>query len=202
MPSLTLRSGTSEHGRTAGADSRAREGKVAGCPGDVHELGEDVRWPYGLGRGKLRETFRLNHAREHKQVEGADCRTGGILPLSESRPVPVIPPRIRSTVCSSGGLFPFFLYRFARVVTKKAGEIYAYEYVHGTNPKKKILAAWSPTGADRTVTADLSLGKARLVRAERMPLTPGDVAAVEVPVKAGVASAPLEENPLFLWLEE
>jgi len=93
-------------------------------------------------------------------------------------------------------------YRFARIVTKKAGELYAYEYVHATEPKKKVLVAWSPTGSERTATVELSLGKAKLVRAERTPLAAGDVPAVAVSVKAGTASVALEESPLFLWLEE
>jgi len=93
-------------------------------------------------------------------------------------------------------------YRFARAVTRAPGDLYAFEYVHGADPKKRILAAWSPTGTERKGGAELPLGKARLVRAERMPLVAGDVPAVQVPVKAGVASVPLEESPLFLWLEE
>ena len=60
---------------------------------------------------------------------------------------------------------------------------------------------WSPTGSERTATVELPV-KGKLVRAERMPLAPGDVPAVDVPVKAGVASVPVDESPLFLWLEE
>jgi hypothetical protein len=93
-------------------------------------------------------------------------------------------------------------YRFAIVVAKKPGDVYAYQYVHGGDPKKKILVAWSPTGSERTATVELPLGRAKLVRAERMTLAPGEVPAVEVPVKAGVASAPIDESPLFLWLED
>jgi hypothetical protein len=93
-------------------------------------------------------------------------------------------------------------YRFLKTRTKTAGELYLYEYVHGAAPKKKVLVAWSPTGADRTATVEIPLGKAKLVRAERMTLVPGDVPAVEVAVKAGVASVALDESPLFLWLEE
>jgi hypothetical protein len=93
-------------------------------------------------------------------------------------------------------------YRLARVVTKKPGELYAFEYVHAASPKRKVLVAWSPTGAERAVTVDLPLGKAKLVRAERMALAAGDVPAIDIPVKAGVASAPVDESPLFLWLEE
>lgn len=90
-------------------------------------------------------------------------------------------------------------YRLARVAARKTGELYALEYVHG---KKKILVAWSPTGTERAATVELPLGRAKLVRAERMALAPGDVPAVDIPVKAGVASVPLDESPLFLWLEE
>jgi hypothetical protein len=87
-------------------------------------------------------------------------------------------------------------------VTKKAGDLYAFEYVHAADAKKKVLVAWSPTGSERTAAVELPLGKAKLVRAERMPLAEGDAPAVDVPVKAGVASAPIDENPLYLWLEE
>jgi hypothetical protein len=93
-------------------------------------------------------------------------------------------------------------YRLARVVTKKAGELYCYEYVHHADPRKKVIAAWSPTGAERTATAEFPLGTSRLARAERMALAEGGVPAVDVPVKAGVATAPIDESPLFLWLEE
>jgi hypothetical protein len=93
-------------------------------------------------------------------------------------------------------------YRFASILTKKPGELYAYQYVHGSDPKKKILVVWSPTGSERSATVELPIGKVKLVRAERMPLAPGEAPAVEVPVKAGVASAPIDESPLFLWLEE
>jgi len=90
-------------------------------------------------------------------------------------------------------------YRLARVVTKKPGELYVYEYVH---EKKKVLVAWSPTGSERAAAVDLPLGTAKLVRAERMPLAAGDAPAVDVPVAAGVAKAPVDESPLYLWLEE
>jgi hypothetical protein len=93
-------------------------------------------------------------------------------------------------------------YRFSRAVTKKADELYVFEYVHGAAAKKRVLVAWSPTGADRAAAVELPLGKAKLLRAERMTLAPGDVPALNVPVKAGVATLPLDESPLFLWLED
>ena len=93
-------------------------------------------------------------------------------------------------------------YRFSRVVAKKAGELYGYVYVHGAEPKKKVLVVWSPTGSERTATVELPLGGAKVVRAERMALVAGDIPAVDVPLKSGLASVVLEESPLFLWLEE
>jgi hypothetical protein len=38
-------------------------------------------------------------------------------------------------------------YRFRRVVKRNAGELYIFEFEHGTDPKKLIWVAWSPTGA-------------------------------------------------------
>lgn len=93
-------------------------------------------------------------------------------------------------------------YRLQKVVTSKPGELFVYQYVHGTDAKKRVLVAWSPTGADRKAAADLALGSAKLVRAERMPLAEGDIVPVQVPVKAGAATIAVEESPLYLWLQE
>lgn len=93
-------------------------------------------------------------------------------------------------------------YRLGKVVMSKPGELFVYEYVHGTDAKKKVLVAWSPTGTDRKSTAELPLGSATLVRAERMLLAEGDAVPFEVPVKSGSASIPVEESPVYLWLQE
>ncbi|HUR39301.1 MAG TPA: hypothetical protein VM222_07395 [Planctomycetota bacterium] len=93
-------------------------------------------------------------------------------------------------------------YRLRKVVTSKPGELFVYEYVHGTDPKKRVLAAWSPTGADRKATAEVPLGSGKLLRAERMPIAEGEAAPVEVPVQAGTASVAVEESPLYLWLQD
>jgi hypothetical protein len=93
-------------------------------------------------------------------------------------------------------------YRPARVVTSRPGELFVYEYVHGGDAAKKVLVAWSPTGSGRKATAEIPLGKGKLVRAERMPLAEGEAAPVEVPVNAGTATVAVEESPLYLWLQE
>jgi hypothetical protein len=93
-------------------------------------------------------------------------------------------------------------YRFARIQEAKEGELCAYEYVHGSNPRRKVLALWSPTGSDRKCAVEIPIGRGRLLRAERMALASGEVPPVEVSVREGRASVTLEESPLFLWVEE
>jgi hypothetical protein len=93
-------------------------------------------------------------------------------------------------------------YRFSRVVAKKEGELYAYEFVHGSEPRRKILAAWSPTGSGRTAPVELPLGKAKVVRAERMALAPGDASKVDASAANGKVTLTVGESPVYLWLEE
>lgn len=93
-------------------------------------------------------------------------------------------------------------YRFGRVVEKKPLELYVFEYVHGTDPKKKVWVAWSPTGSGRTAAVELAIGKSRLARAEGMPLVPGDAPRAETPAARGILKATIGESPLYLWLEE
>ena len=90
-------------------------------------------------------------------------------------------------------------YRFGRAVEKKAGELYAFEYVHATDPRRKVLVVWSPTGSGRTMDAPFfPLGKARLLKAERMPLAAGDAPKVEL----AAGRLTIAESPVYLWLEE
>jgi hypothetical protein len=93
-------------------------------------------------------------------------------------------------------------YRFSRAVLKKAGEVYAYEFVHGTDRKKKVLVVWSPTGSDRYATMDIPVGSAKVDHLEPMSLEDGDTAVVGVPVKAGMVSVQVGESPMYLWLQD
>ncbi len=92
-------------------------------------------------------------------------------------------------------------YRFARTVTETPGELYVYEYAHGTDPAKRVWAAWSPTGAGRTAEVTLKLSPKTVTRAERMPLAAGAVSPV---AWQGIGSDGLRltvtEDPTFLWL--
>ena len=93
-------------------------------------------------------------------------------------------------------------YRFRRAVLSKPGEVYAYEFVHAAEPKKRILVAWSPTGSSKTAEVDLPVGGARVVRAEKMPLAEGPVPPTQVVEKDGSIRVSVDESPLYISLEE
>jgi hypothetical protein len=93
-------------------------------------------------------------------------------------------------------------YRFSRPVVKTEGEVYAYEFVHGAEPNKRILVTWSPTGSGRTTRLEYPLGNAHVSRAEKMPLTAGNVPAVHAPVISGRLRLTVDESPVFCWLED
>ncbi len=75
-------------------------------------------------------------------------------------------------------------YRFSRVVAQTAEDVYCYEYQHATKPNERVVVAWSPTGAGRTVEKGLALGGVPY-KAERMPLAPGEAEVVGVVAGAG-----------------
>ena len=88
-------------------------------------------------------------------------------------------------------------YRFSKVVAAKADEVYAYEYRHATDPKKAVIAAWSPTGSGRSVRWVIPEA---VTRSERMPLVGGDVPSLGAAVFDGTAVT-LSESPVYLFVE-
>jgi hypothetical protein len=92
-------------------------------------------------------------------------------------------------------------YRFSRVVKETGGDAYVYEFVNGADANKIVWAAWSPTGSGRTAELTLPLENLKFQKAERMPLKPGDVPAVEIKTENNALKLPLEEAPLYLFLE-
>ena len=88
-------------------------------------------------------------------------------------------------------------FRFSRALAEKEGAVYAYEFVHATEPGKAVIVAWSPTGSGRAATVALELGGRKITRAERMPLGKGDVEKLEV---KSAAEVPITESPLFLFV--
>lgn len=92
-------------------------------------------------------------------------------------------------------------YRFARTIVKKPGDLYVYEYQHGTDAKQRIWAAWSPTGADRREEKAIPAPPGTIVRAERMPLAPGPAETVRAEVlRDKTVRLSVDESPVFLWL--
>ncbi|HZZ72002.1 MAG TPA: hypothetical protein VFE24_07095 [Pirellulales bacterium] len=91
-------------------------------------------------------------------------------------------------------------YRFRRVIAHQAGEAYVYEFQHGAHPEQTIVVAWSPTGSKRTAEFSLPLAGAKLIRAERMPLTDRAAEGETITVQDGTARLPLTESPIYLWL--
>ncbi|HEY3965560.1 MAG TPA: hypothetical protein VGM05_13470 [Planctomycetaceae bacterium] len=94
-------------------------------------------------------------------------------------------------------------YRFHRILRKTEGDVYAYEFIHGSDPKKKIIVFWSPTGSGRRGAVDLSIGAAaKIVQTERMPLTAGNAAPIRTKLQSGTVHCELDESPGYLWIEE
>lgn len=91
-------------------------------------------------------------------------------------------------------------YRFARVEREDAGECFAYEFVHATDPTKKVWAVWKPTGEPRV--ARLFHDPMDVEKAERMPLTAGPAEAVEVKKEIeGYFAIEAAEKPVLIWLK-
>ncbi len=93
-------------------------------------------------------------------------------------------------------------YRFSQVLMKKEGLAYAMMFDHATDSKKKILVAWSPTGSGRSGDIDLPIGKSRVVRAEKMPLTAADAPRIQASATSGSLHCLVEESLTYFLLEE
>jgi hypothetical protein len=91
-------------------------------------------------------------------------------------------------------------YRFHKAIEAKPEGAFVYEYVHGADPKKSVLVAWSATGEDKELAKKLKLN-GKLVRAERMPTTEATVTETFTPSPAGEVEVTLSESPLYLWIE-
>lgn len=91
-------------------------------------------------------------------------------------------------------------YRFSRVEREDAGECFAYEFVHATDPTKRVWAIWKPAGPSRV--ARLFHDPMEITRAERMPLEPGEAEKVEVKKEIeGYFAVEAGERPILVWLE-
>ena len=92
-------------------------------------------------------------------------------------------------------------YRFLRVDREDSSECYAYEFVHGTDSRKRVWAVWKLSGDPRIVR--LFNDPLRVIRAERMPLVGGAAEAVAVKQEIeGYLAVEASEHPLMIWLEK
>ena len=90
-------------------------------------------------------------------------------------------------------------FRLTRVVREDAADGYAYEFTNGTDAKQRVLAVWKPSGAAVKIT--LPIGAAKVLRAERTPLTAGEAERIAVPNTAGGIEVEAGELPVFVWVE-
>lgn len=92
-------------------------------------------------------------------------------------------------------------YQFGRVVRQTRGELYIYEFRHATDPKRRVWAAWSPTGSGRKAAVTLTGLPGKVEKAERMPLTPGKAEQVRLAAaKSGSVGLEVTESPVYLWV--
>jgi hypothetical protein len=90
-------------------------------------------------------------------------------------------------------------YRFSRVVREDAADCYAYEFIHGSDAKKRVFAVWKPAGSDAKTT--LPVEKVNVTRAKQMPLKDGDAATVDATLENGALTVTAGESPVLVWLE-
>lgn len=78
---------------------------------------------------------------------------------------------------------------------------YVYEFADGTNPAKRVLVAWSPSGAGKSAKLTLDMSGLTLRRAERMPLKSGPAPRVEVKPQNGKLTLEVSESPTYVFAE-
>jgi hypothetical protein len=92
-------------------------------------------------------------------------------------------------------------WRFARVIREDFADGYVYEFVHGTDPKQRILALWKPAAGESELT--IPLGRSTFRRAERMPLQAGPPEQLQPTVLEGSSlRIRAGESPVFIWLTD
>lgn len=89
--------------------------------------------------------------------------------------------------------------RFHRVVVQQPGDLYVYEFHHGTNEKERTWAVWSPTGSGRKAEMMIDAPAGTIYRAERTPLAEGAAESVQYQTEKGKLRLTVDESPVFLW---
>ena len=92
-------------------------------------------------------------------------------------------------------------FRFSKVIQEKTGDTYAYEFVNGTDPTKKVWAIWSATNSDRSAPVTLPLNGLRPEKTERMPLNDKAADTVEFKIAGDSLEITAGETPVFIWMK-
>ena len=93
-------------------------------------------------------------------------------------------------------------YRFTRMITNQPGKLRVQEYQHGTRPKQRIWAVWSPTADAKPTEFTLDSVPGKLVSATRMPLGSEDHEPVKATQsKSGSITLEVATRPVYLLIE-
>jgi hypothetical protein len=90
-------------------------------------------------------------------------------------------------------------YRFARALREDLDGAYIYDFTHGADAKKRILAAWQPRHGASVIT--LPIPPASVVKAELMPLNEAPAGPVRVEAAGNETRIPISDSPTFVWVE-
>ena len=92
-------------------------------------------------------------------------------------------------------------YRFSRAVARKDGDLYCFEYQHGSRANDRVYVAWLATGEQKPARRTLALGAASagVYRAERMPMTADGSGEVGWKATALGVDVEVGGSPVFLW---
>jgi len=89
-------------------------------------------------------------------------------------------------------------YRFSRVLREDAADGWAYEFVHGSDPQRRVIAAWRVSGDEAPATLPISAKE--ITKVERMPMSATPAAAIEATPDGDKGTrVPLAEAPMLIW---
>lgn len=98
-------------------------------------------------------------------------------------------------------------YRFKRAIRRNAGHVHVFEYVHGSEPDRKVWVAWSPTGQTHsTGTSPMTLiqleANARPARIVQMAVDDNGGKEAAFRYANGLLEFELSESPSYIIFGE
>lgn len=92
-------------------------------------------------------------------------------------------------------------YRFSRVVEESIGGAYVYEFRSGEDPNDLVWAAWAPSAAEAAAMTIPRPAGAKIVRAERLPLSEAPAENVQVRKSGETLQLKLDGTPVLIHLK-